>query len=250
MAAEGSSDNSRIEAVLYESLVKSLKIVNGKKDKRKVKILWQGSLEALKDMVSLILNRIGEWTHQSGSGSSISAHVFKSGGLTITWYSGTKTPQLQGNETEQCLIHIQELVKEHQRNLIIKNDADSSIDIYPSDEDMLVNVSLQSTEKEKSTLEYPRKTGNESPRKTGNDMDLKAEISNIWFVINTLFNRNIETGKCFRSLIIEEGCEKQKLQAELKAKSQEIEKLRNKLVLVRLTNESVSSKDIYIYIYI
>ena len=38
--------------------------------------------------------RIG--THRSGSGSSISAHVFKSAGLTITWYSSTKTLQLQG----------------------------------------------------------------------------------------------------------------------------------------------------------
>ena len=44
MAAEG-SDKSRIEAVVYESLVKRLKIVNGKKDNQKVKILWQGSLE-------------------------------------------------------------------------------------------------------------------------------------------------------------------------------------------------------------
>ena len=179
MAAERSSKNSRTETVLYESLVKSLKIVNGKKDKQKVKISWQGSLKALKDMVSLVLNRTGEWTHRSGSGSSISAHVPKSGGLTITWYSSTKTLQLQGNETRQCFIQIQELVKEHQKNLIIKNDADSSIDIYPSDKDMLVNVSQQSIEKEKSTLEYPRKTGNESPRKTGNDTDYKAEISNI-----------------------------------------------------------------------
>ena len=78
---------------------------------------------------------------------------------------------MQGNETKQCLIQIQELVKEQQKNLIIKNDADSSIDIYPSEEDMLVNVSLQSIEKEKSTLKYPRKTGNNT--------DYKAEINNI-----------------------------------------------------------------------
>ena len=97
------------------------------------------SLEA---MVSLILNRTGEWTHRSGSGSSISAHVFKSGGLTITWYSSTKILQLQGDETEQCLIQVQELVEEHQKNSdTTENDADSSIDIYSSDEDMLVNVS-------------------------------------------------------------------------------------------------------------
>ena len=61
---------------------------------------------------------------------------------------------------------------------------------------------------------------------------------------NTLFNRNIETGKFFISLITEERCEKQKLQAELKAESQETEKLKNELVLVRLTNESNSSQDI------
>ena len=235
MAAEG-SDKSRIEAVVYESLVKRLKIVNGKKDDQKVKILWQGSLEALKDMVSLILNRTGEWTHRTGSGSSISAHVFKSGGLTITWYNSTKTLQLQGNETEQCLIQIQELVKEHQKNSnTTENDANSSIDTYSSDEDMLVNVSQQAIEREKSTLI--------SPRNTGNDTDYKTEINNIWSAINTLFNRNIETGKFFISLITEERCEKQKLQAELKAKSQEIEKLKNELVIVRLTNESISPQD-------
>ena len=217
MAAEGSG-KSRIEAVLYESLVKSLKIVNGKKDNQKVKILWQGSLEALKDMVSLILNRTGEWTHRTGSGSPISAHVFKSGGLTITWYNSTKTLQLQGNETEQCLIQIQDLVKEHQKNSnTTENDANSSTDTYSSDEDMLVNVSRQAIEREKSILV--------SPRNTGNDTDYKEEIKNIWSAINTLFNRNIETGKFFISLITEERCEKQKLQAELKAKSQEIEKL-------------------------
>ena len=70
---------------------------------QKVKILWQGNLEALKDMVSLILNRTGEWMQRTGSGSSISAHVFKSGGLTVTWHSSTKTLQLQCNEVEQCL---------------------------------------------------------------------------------------------------------------------------------------------------
>ena len=63
-------------------------------------------------------------------------------------------------------------------------------------------------------------------------------------MINTLFNRNIETGKFFILLIKEEHCEKQKLQAELKSKSQGIEKLKNELVLVRLTNESISSHDI------
>ena len=135
--------------------MKSLKIVNGKKDKQKVKILWQGSLEALKDMVSLILDRTGEWTHRTESGSSISAHVFKSGSLTITWYGsmpynymlynymqhavqlhGTAAQrQLQGNEANQCLIQIQELVKEHQKNSnTTENDADSSIHIHPSDE--------------------------------------------------------------------------------------------------------------------
>ena len=153
MAVEG-SDNSRIEAVLYESLVKSLKIIHGKKDKQKVKILWQGSLEALKDMVSLIFNGTGDWTHRTGSGSPISAHVFKSGGLTIAWYSSTKTLQLQDNKAEQCLIQIQELVKEHQKNSnTTDNDSNSSIDIYPSDEDTLVNVSQQAIERKI----YPRK---------------------------------------------------------------------------------------------
>ena len=98
---------------------------------------------------------------------------------------------------------------------------------------MLVNVSQQAIEKEKSTLKSPWKTGND-----------KAEINNIWSVINTLFSRNFGTGEFFISLITEEHCEKQKLQVELKAKSQEIEKLKNELVLVRLTNESISSQDI------
>ena len=144
--------------------------------------------------------------------------------------------KLQGNETKQCLIQIQELVKEHQKNSnTSENDANSSIDTYPSDEDMLVNVSQQAIEREKSILV--------SPRNTGNDTDYKTEINNIWSAINTLFNRNIETGKFFISLITEERCEKQKLQAELKAKSQEIEKLKNELVIVRLTNESISPQD-------
>ena len=57
------------------------------------------------------------------------------------------------------------------------------------------------------------------------------------------FQQEYRTGKFFISLITEERCEKQKLQAELKAKSQEIEKLKNEFVMVRLTNESISPQD-------
>ena len=128
------------------------------------------------------------------------------------------------------------MVKEHQKNSnTTENDADSSVDIYPSDEDMLADVSQQAIEREKSIFE--------SPRNTGNDTDYKAEINSIWSKINTLFNRNIETGKFFILLITEERCEKQKLQAELKASSDETGKLKNELVLVRLRNENITSQD-------
>ena len=69
-----------------------------------------------------------------------------------------------------------------------------------------------------------------------------SEIKNIWSVINTLFNRNIETGKFFISLITEEREKSKYLETELMERSIEVEKLKAEIKLMKFVNNNLSTE--------
>ena len=69
-----------------------------------------------------------------------------------------------------------------------------------------------------------------------------SEIKNIWSAINTLFNRNIETGKFFISLITEEREKSKYLETELMERSTEVEKLKAETKLMKFVNNNLSTE--------
>ena len=82
---------------MYENLVDKLKVkkktVN---DKPKIRFHWLGSLDLLKDFVTLVLKKSGSWSESRKSSIS-----FKTANLTITFYKNTLTLQLQGNKATE-----------------------------------------------------------------------------------------------------------------------------------------------------
>ena len=101
-------EDLKIMYVLYESLVDKLKVkkktVN---DKPKIRFRWLGSLDFLKEFVTLVLKKSGSWSESRKSSIS-----FKTANLTIAFYKNTLTFQLQGNkatEIANLLISLKEI---------------------------------------------------------------------------------------------------------------------------------------------
>ena len=94
---EDPKDDLKIIYVLYENLVDKLKVkkktVN---DKPKIRFRWLGSLDLLKDLVTLVLKKSGSWSESRKSSIS-----FKTANLTITFHKNTLTLQLQGNKATE-----------------------------------------------------------------------------------------------------------------------------------------------------
>ena len=105
---EDRKEDLKIIYVLYENLVDKLKVkkktVN---DKPKIRFRWLGSLDLLKDFVTLVLKKSGSW-----SASRKSSISFKKANLTIMFFKSTLTLQLQGNkatEIANLLISLKEI---------------------------------------------------------------------------------------------------------------------------------------------
>ena len=68
------------------------------KERNKIKFKWKGSLESLIDFAKNILNLAGDWrftTNNSGF------HVLKSDSVTLSFYPGTKTLNVQGAKQDR-----------------------------------------------------------------------------------------------------------------------------------------------------
>ena len=87
-----------------------------------------------------------------------------------------------------------------------------------------------------STDKHPHR----SPENISNNFG--SEIKNIWSAINTLFNRNIETGKFFISLIKKEREKSKYLETELMERSIEVEKLKAEIKLMKFVNNNLSTE--------
>ena len=87
-----------------------------------------------------------------------------------------------------------------------------------------------------STDKHPHR----SPENISNNFG--SEIKNIWAALNTLFNRNIETGKFFISLITEEREKSKYLETELMERSNEVEKLKAEIKLMKFVNNNLSTE--------
>ena len=76
-------------------------------DKPKIRFRWLGTLDLLKDFVTLVLKKSGSWAESRKSSIS-----FKTANLTITFYKNALILQLQGNkatEITNLLISLKEI---------------------------------------------------------------------------------------------------------------------------------------------
>ena len=94
---EDPKQNIKIIYVLWENLVNKLKekkkTVNGKP---KIRFRWLGTLDLLKDFVTLVLKKSGSWSESRKSSIS-----FKTANLTIMFHKNNLTLQLQGNKATE-----------------------------------------------------------------------------------------------------------------------------------------------------
>ena len=97
----------KIMYILYENLIDMLKIkCKTTKGKPKVKFRWKGTVDELREFVSLVLKKSGTW-HDTRK----STKTFKTANLTVMYYINTLTLQLRGNkapETSEFLINLKE----------------------------------------------------------------------------------------------------------------------------------------------
>ena len=241
----------------------------------KEKFSWTGRYETLQDLVSLVLKRSGTWSERyqpntvEGNEAKLMARVFKSQTLMVTWYVNTKTLQIQGSESEESCQYLSKLLKEHtkkQESTVTKStNAMANLSTIPNRTEVTDEKPKVTGDSDcysfcsKSEYEYSFTEKNDyhfselladnlstdkhphrSPEKISNNFG--SEIKNIWSAINTLFNRNIETGKFFISLITEEREKSKYLETELMERSIEVEKLKAEIKLMKFVNNNLSTE--------
>ena len=67
------------------------------REDHKRKIKWMGDLESLKSFVDCKLNLLGSWSYTRTNGGF---YVFKASAVTLCFYPGTKTLNVQGAKQE------------------------------------------------------------------------------------------------------------------------------------------------------
>ena len=112
-AAHQSDDSDlRATSMLYESLLDNLNIKQKAKGKKKNKVTykWKGSLDQLKDFVSLVLKRSGSWHKHKRN-----RNTFKTGKLTISFYPSTQTLQFQGQDSDKVASSLSSMKNIHRQ---------------------------------------------------------------------------------------------------------------------------------------
>ena len=118
-------EDLKILYVMYENLVEKLKVKRKTvKGKPKIRFRWMGTLDLLKDLVTLILKKSGTWSESRRSSVS-----FKTSNLTITFYKNTLTLQLQGSqatETSDFLVSLKKTEAKAKNSEIYFEESTSS----------------------------------------------------------------------------------------------------------------------------
>ena len=107
------------------------------KGKTKLCIKWTGELDELKDFVSLVLKKSGDWMEANKKRSLV---IFKTANLTITYYNSTSMLllQLQGSKVSDSITYIKSLKDIHPEALESTTLLETNID----DSGALLNSSL------------------------------------------------------------------------------------------------------------
>ena len=132
-----SNEDSLKETCLkYGNLIdKVLLKMKNSKGKTKFCIKWTGGLDELRDFVSLVLKKSGDWTEANKKRSLV---IFKTANLTITHYTSTSTLQSQENKASDSITYIKSLKDIHPKALASTSILEANI----NDSDALLNSSL------------------------------------------------------------------------------------------------------------
>ena len=178
-----------------------------------------------------------------------------------------KTLQIQGSESEESCQYLSKLLKQHtkrQESTVTKStNAMAKLSTIPNRTELTEEKPNVTEDSDcysfcsKSEYEYSftkkndyhfselladnlstNKHPHRSPENISNNFG--TEIKNIWSAINTVLNRNIETGKFFISLITEEREKSKYLETELIERSIEVEKLKAEIKLMKFVNKFVN----------
>ena len=138
---EDPKEDLKIICVLYENLVDKLKVKKKTaNDKPKIRFRWLGSLDLLKDFLTLVLKKAGSWAESRKSSIS-----FKTANLMITFYKNTLTLQLQGSKATEIanfLISLKEIEASTESN---KGGIDEScLTVSPDDKTQSDALSVSS----------------------------------------------------------------------------------------------------------
>lgn len=123
-----------------------LKFLSIQNERGKAKIKWLGDLSHLKEFIAGKLKLQGTWSFVSGNGGF---HVFKASLVTLSFYPGTKTFNVQGTKQEEIKKLIASLHEENIDNNGELSEVSSSLrleqDIADLDDDPEVNYHERDT---------------------------------------------------------------------------------------------------------
>ena len=119
--SDSESENEEADVLLFADSL--LSCLSSKKVKGKENFMWSGKIQELKDFVSLILKKGGNWT--SKKVKSKPQHVFEDteGKFIINWWTSGKTLNVQGDRAEEIEENLDRLLvkaKNSQSKLLTK----------------------------------------------------------------------------------------------------------------------------------
>ena len=95
---DSESENEEADVLLFADSL--LSCLSGKKVKGKENFMWSGKIQDLKDFVSLILKKEGNWTSKKVKSKPQHVFVDTEGKFIINWWTSSKTLNVQGDRAE------------------------------------------------------------------------------------------------------------------------------------------------------
>ena len=102
-------------------------------ERNKTKYKWKGNLDQLKSFVAGVLKLSGVWSYTTNNGGF---HVFKADLVTLSFYPGTQTLNIQGSK--------QKVVRKQLANYLSKEVTPKSGSVNQNGNDEQMNLSVNS----------------------------------------------------------------------------------------------------------
>ena len=171
---QGQSDDQSVETdkILFADTL--LKYLDKRTEREKTNYKWDGKPDQLKDFITLILKRGGQWKPKKVSGGK-QMYIFTDGSehLTLTFWQSSKTVSIQGNEkniekVQEKLDHLLQAMKPTLVESEVHTYDNQSRTKQNEDNTVTKTSAISKSKKKKNTTE--------------------TEIKNLWQSVNDLKN--------------------------------------------------------------